>query len=69
MHHVISQGVDECMMNVHYYYYYYSIPATIHVAIGLFHKVMTFVVVCQLPRRPKTFVVTASQTNTVHVNT
>ena len=67
MYHVISQGVDERMMNVHYYYH--STRATIHVAIGLFHKVMTFVVVCQLPCRPKTFVVTESQTNTVHVNT
>ena len=23
MYHVSAQGVDECMVNVHYYYYYY----------------------------------------------
>ena len=23
MYHVNAQGVDECMINVHYYYYYY----------------------------------------------
>ena len=22
MYHVSTQGVDECMINVHYYYYY-----------------------------------------------
>ena len=24
MYHVSAQGVDECMINVHYYYYYYE---------------------------------------------
>ena len=24
MCHVSAQGIDECMINVHYYYYYYS---------------------------------------------
>ena len=23
MYHVSAQGIDECMINVHYYYYYY----------------------------------------------
>ena len=23
MYHVSAQGVDDCMINVHYYYYYY----------------------------------------------
>ena len=23
MYHVSAQGVDECMITVHYYYYYY----------------------------------------------
>ena len=28
MYRVSAQGVDECMINVHYYYYYYWVPST-----------------------------------------